>query len=122
AKEIATARELAKHNHADDGRGSREERQQEGEARARQARHGELVGDVRDHRGGDADADSGEEQERIGECPQRLHEPDRQNEDKGDRHGGAEPLDTAAGAAFGYRMAEDYVDDEERAIEERPEE
>ena len=53
---------LVQHDDADERRGGRQQRQHQREARARQPRHGELVADIGDDRGADADADGGDEQ------------------------------------------------------------
>jgi hypothetical protein len=50
AGDIAQGRDLAEHEQADDGRGGREQREHQGEGGAGQARHRQLVGDIRDHR------------------------------------------------------------------------
>jgi len=62
---------LAEHDHADHrGRGG-QQRHEQRVGRARQPRHRELVEHVRDHGGGDADADPGQQRDRIAERRQR---------------------------------------------------
>lgn len=121
AEDVGGAGDLSQDDDADNGGGRGQQRQQQGEAGPRQARHGELVADIGDHRRADADADAGEQQHRRGEGRHRFSEAERQHEQEGDGHGRAEAFDAAAGAALGDAVAEHDVADEQRAVEEGPE-
>ena len=81
---------------------------------ARLPRHRELVEHVRDHRRGDADADAGQQGDRVGQGRQRRPSGQRRHDDEGDQHRQPERLD-AHEQQHGERGAEVV---EDRAADE----
>ena len=81
----AARRHLREHEQADHGRGRRQQRDHQRVGRALEPRHRDLVGDVRDHRGRDADADAGRERDRVGERGDRRPARQRRDDDQRDR-------------------------------------
>ena len=67
AGDVRRRRDLSEHDQADHGRRRRQQRDHQRVGRARQAGHRELIGHVRDHRRGDADADAREQRDGVGE-------------------------------------------------------
>ena len=95
AEHLDRRRHLAEDDDADHRRGRGQQRDEQRVRRAREARHRELVADVRDHRRGDADADPRRERDRVGEAGSGGPAAERRHDDQRDEHRGAEPVDPA---------------------------
>ena len=110
------------HDSADDHGERREQREHQRERGPREPGHGELVGDVGDHRGAHPDNDAPGQPGRMGEGGQGGAEAGRGDGDRGDQHRGAELVDTAEDVAHpGVRdpVAQHDVEHEAGAVAER---
>ena len=95
ACDLRGARDLREDDDSDDRGGGRQERDEQRVGRPRQPRERELIGDVWDDRGGDADPDAGEQPYGIGEHRQGLPPADRRHGHRGDEHRRGERVDPA---------------------------
>lgn len=89
ARYILDCWDLAQHDRADDGGEHGQQRKHQREGRPWQPCHGQLVGDVGNHRRRHPDADSGEQPRRVCKRGQGAAEPDWSGRHGGDQHGRA---------------------------------
>ena len=116
AEHLDRRRDLRQHDDADHGRRRGEERDEQRVRRARQARHRELVADVRDHGGGEADADARRDRHGVVERGHRVPERERRHRHERGDHRRREPVQPAA---LRHAVAEHDVEREERGVGER---
>ena len=112
-------RDLREHHDPDDRRGGRQQGDEQRVRRASQAGERELIADVGDDRRGDADADAGQQRDRIAGDADRLPAAQRGDDDGGDQHRGREPVDAAERVALGDAVGEHDVQREQPGVGER---
>ncbi|MGC1289370.1 MAG: hypothetical protein WA895_41155 [Streptosporangiaceae bacterium] len=95
AEEVRGGRDLAEDDQPDDRCRGREEGEHQGEGGARKPGHGELVGDVGDHRRAHSDADPPCQPDGMGEGRDGAGKTGRGGDDGGNEHGGAELVNAA---------------------------
>jgi hypothetical protein len=86
ADNVARSRELAEDDRADGRREHRQQRQHERERGPGQPCHRQLIGQVRDDGGAQADAHAGQQQDRTRERRQRAGQSDRGDSQRRDKH------------------------------------
>src|SRR5882724_4162960 len=77
---------LPQHDGAYDGGTRRQQREHHRETRARQARHRELIADIRNDGRADSNTDAGKHEDGMSERSRRLDDSNRKYRDKGNRH------------------------------------
>ena len=112
-------RDLREHGDPDDRRGRRQQRDEQRVGRPPQARERELVADVGDDRGRDADPDAGQQRDGVGGDADRLPAADRRDDDGRDEHRGREPVDAADRLALGDAVGQHDVEREQPGVGER---
>ncbi len=118
SEDLQQRRHLGEHDHADDGCRRRQQRDEERIGRTAHTRHGELVADVRDHRGCEADANPGKERHRVRERRCSSPASDRRRDDQRDHHRGREPVDAAHYTSLCEAVAEHDVEREQCRVDE----
>ena len=96
--QVLAAGQLVKERDAASRGGDRKQREHEAVRRARQPDHGELVGEVGDHRRADADAEPPEQPGRVVEGGEGGADAERRRRDGADGHDEAEPVECGAAA------------------------